>query len=49
MNFEIDYRLYREQKFINENNEIEFVYHYWKDSPSQRKYKTEVNGVFKIE
>lgn len=48
-NFEIDYKLYREQKFINENGEIEFVYHYWKDSPTQRRYKTEVNGRFKIE
>lgn len=48
-NFEIDYQLYREQKFINENNEIKFVYHYWKDSPNQKKYKTEVNGKFRIE
>lgn len=48
-NFEIDYRLYREQKFINKNNEIKFVYHYWKDSPNQKKYKTEINGKFKIE
>ena len=48
-NFEIDYRLYREQKFINGNGEIEFVHHYWKDSPNQKKYKTEINGRFKIE
>lgn len=47
-NFEIDYRLYREQKFINENNEIEFVYHYWKDNPNKKRYKKEINGKFKI-
>lgn len=46
--FEIDYRLYREMSFINEDNEIEYVVHYWKDKETQRKYQREINGKWEL-
>ena len=45
--FEIDYRLYREQSFV-QNGEIIFDEHRWKDKPTQRKYQSEYYGTFKL-
>lgn len=45
--FEIDYRLYREQSFI-QNEKIIFVEHLWKDKPTQWKYNREIYGTFQL-
>lgn len=46
--FEIDYRLYRERAFV-EDGVINFVAHYWKDKPTQRRLQSEFYGTFAVE